>query len=337
MNLLSQFVPGTAASRLALSVAVQVTGVVGVAAVVSVLLRRRAAARHGLWLGALLWVLMTPAVAVVADRAGLAFWAVDLPVIHVASTRPSPASSGMENVAMPREATTLEGQGETVSPTAPPEVVAAVPARSVAHVPPVKRDWPVFWIGLTAVWAAGVFIGLLRMLAGRWRVGVMTRAARPLDPLRYGEALAQARDALGVAELPPVVVSPGAAGPVAAGLFRPRVVLPEGLADSLTAGALRDVLVHECAHVVRRDTWVGLLQRLSAALFWPHPLIHYLNAQLARAREEVCDNFVFRSRLVSPGHSLPLCRARNSRPGLAEEGDQVPPPSDRTAGRVQPS
>jgi galactose mutarotase-like enzyme len=73
------------------------------------------------------------------------------------------------------------------------------------------------------------------------------------------------------------------------------VVLPQALAATLTAPELRDVLIHECAHVLRRDTLVGVLPRLAAALYWPHPLVHHMNSQLARAREEVCDNFVLRS------------------------------------------
>ncbi len=35
-----------------------------------------------------------------------------------------------------------------------------------------------------------------------------------------------------------------------------------------------------------------LLQRISAILFWFHPGVLWLNAQIARAREELCDNFV---------------------------------------------
>ena len=58
---------------------------------------------------------------------------------------------------------------------------------------------------------------------------------------------------LGVAALPPVVTSPKVRAPVAAGLLRPWIILPMGLAESLASDSLRDVLVHECAHVVRLD------------------------------------------------------------------------------------
>ncbi|NQT11339.1 MAG: hypothetical protein HQ582_01235, partial [Planctomycetes bacterium] len=80
--------------------------------------------------------------------------------------------------------------------------------------------------------------------------------------------------------------------PVVAGLPRPTVVLPASLPESISRDSLHDVLVHECAHVVRCDHWVGVLQRLVEIVYWPHPLIHHMNRQVARCREEVCDNHV---------------------------------------------
>ena len=112
--------------------------------------------------------------------------------------------------------------------------------------------------------------------------------------MRHGPTLERVRNALGVAALPPVVTSSKVRAPVTIGLLRPWVILPEGLAESLASDSLRDVLVHECAHVVRHDAWVGLLQRLVGVFFWPHPLVHYASGQLTRAREEVCDNHVLR-------------------------------------------
>jgi hypothetical protein len=76
------------------------------------------------------------------------------------------------------------------------------------------------------------------------------------------------------------------------GLFRPLVILPEKLFEALDPRGLRDVLVHEFAHALRRDPLVGFLQRLAAAVYWPYPPVHLLNRRLTWAREEVCDNYV---------------------------------------------
>ena len=72
---------------------------------------------------------------------------------------------------------------------------------------------------------------------------------------------------LGVEKLPPIRTSPLAPGPAAVGVLHPIVLLPEGMTDALDDRPLRDVLIHECAHLLRRDPLVGLLQRLAGVLF----------------------------------------------------------------------
>ena len=52
------------------------------------------------------------------------------------------------------------------------------------------------------------------------------------------------------------------------------------------------MLLHEAAHVVHGDLWVGLLQHAVAAVFWWCPPVHRLNRRLADVREEICDDYV---------------------------------------------
>jgi hypothetical protein len=294
---------------LASSVAAQVTAAVLVAGLAArVLFRRDAAARHGLWLGGLIWVLLSPAVAAVVNRWDFAPRAGRLRLPAIVAVPPADRIDARVGAAgrsaeMPRprdrgEAHPIgavpparplaagEGMAEQSSSPAP-----AVGKGRTAGVPGMPRWQDLFLAGMTA-WGVGILVGLLRTVNGYRRVAAMCRRARPLDPGRHGDALAEAVSALGMVAPPRVVTSPSAAGPLATGLLRPTIVLPEALPEALPAGALRDVLVHEEAHLLRRDLWVGLLQRLAAVLFWPHPLVHYLNVQLARAREEVCDNYV---------------------------------------------
>ena len=89
---------------------------------------------------------------------------------------------------------------------------------------------------------------------------------------------------------PPVVTSPTAAGPVAVGLFRPRVVLPEGLAESISS-ALR------CA--------------TSSSTSAP--------TSSATTRGSACCNAWRRALLAAPAGSLPQRPARaGSRGGLRQ-------------------
>ncbi|WP_406697876.1 M56 family metallopeptidase [Singulisphaera sp. Ch08] len=314
MNLLGRIDPGDPVVRTALATLLQATAVILVAALVAgTALRRRAAARHNLWLVALVWILLSPAVAPLIDGVVPTLAVVILPdpsqrTIATANTAvaiggpkpgrgapaakpalaPSDSPAGADPAESTQEPTKATAEGAT-SPGADLVLSAPGGAEPVAN----RRSNNVVG-GLFVLWAAGLLIRLGRIVAGACQVSALTRSARELDPARYHATLASAREALGVVTLPPILTSARAVGPVALGLLRPRIVLPEGLAESVTAAVLRDVLVHEGAHALRRDPWVGLLQRLAAALFWPHPLVHYLNGQLTRAREEVCDNHVLR-------------------------------------------
>ena len=112
---------------------------------------------------------------------------------------------------------------------------------------------------------------------------------------RLRPILAQIERHLGLKKMPPVLLWRDAKlriTPLTVGIFRPVIVLSKNLLKSMTPEELRDVLVHECAHVLRRDSAVGLLQRIAIMLFWPYPLVALLNRQLTLAREEVCDNYV---------------------------------------------
>ena len=145
------------------------------------------------------------------------------------------------------------------------------------------------------VWAGGVFFLTARLLHGIIVVSRLRRTSTPLDLTAFGDVPAEVRRSLGISRLPPIGLSERIATPVVAGLFRPAVLLPASLAVGIGRKRIRDILLHECAHVARRDPWVVVLQRAAALVYWPHPFVHFLNRQLARCREEVCDNWVLRA------------------------------------------
>ncbi len=83
--------------------------------------------------------------------------------------------------------------------------------------------------------------------------------------------------------------------PLAIGVTCRTVVVPSQLPGSLSASELRAVVLHEIAHLRRRDDWVLLLERFAAAVLWFHPLVHLALRTSATWREVACDASAARS------------------------------------------
>ena len=132
---------------------------------------------------------------------------------------------------------------------------------------------------LIAVWIAGCAIVLVSWFRRWWRVRLTLRRASPVQlefPIK-------------------VMSSPSLIEPGIFGIFRPVLLLPEGIADRLTPAQLQSILAHELCHVRRRDNLAAAIHMLVEATFWFHPLVWWIGARLIEERERACDEEVLRS------------------------------------------
>jgi len=88
------------------------------------------------------------------------------------------------------------------------------------------------------------------------------------------------------------LISRDIASPMAAGLFRPAILLPERLLAELDDRELEQIRVHETAHLLRRDDIALLIERTIEALFALHPVVRWITRQIDLEREIACDDFV---------------------------------------------
>jgi beta-lactamase regulating signal transducer with metallopeptidase domain len=238
---------------------------------------RRHAIVHGLWLLALVKLLTPP----IAPLPLLPAWAG----LSLVPERPSPAVVTIAPLAA----------GDAIAPTptsTEPSSIQLRPALDASPTAPALRidGWTVVW-GLLVTTALGVVA-----LAG-WRFvrfGRLLACARPAPPSLADRSSALAAR-LGLRRAPPVRLVPGRFPPMlwpARG--GPLVLLPERLARDLRAAELDALLVHELAHVRRRDHWVRLLEIAATALFWWYPVTWWARRALRRAEERCCDEWVLR-------------------------------------------
>lgn len=78
--------------------------------------------------------------------------------------------------------------------------------------------------------------------------------------------------------------------PMAAGHFKPVILFPLGLITSLPADEVEAVLLHELAHIRRRDYLVNMLQHLVEILFFFNPAVWWLSSLIKAERENCCDD-----------------------------------------------
>jgi beta-lactamase regulating signal transducer with metallopeptidase domain len=149
------------------------------------------------------------------------------------------------------------------------------PSGAAAH----SVDWVSMAIwGVWAIWAVGALCIVDRWMRGIRHVRAAVREASPQAPL-------------GVV---PVRSSAAIPAPSVVGVFRPVILLPQGIDVQLTAVQLESVLLHEMAHVHRHDNLTGLIHRAVEVLFWFHPLVWWMGARLSDERERACDEDVLR-------------------------------------------
>ncbi len=149
-----------------------------------------------------------------------------------------------------------------------------------------------------AIWSLGITYLLIRLVQREYALKRSLQEAQAVDNSgNLRPVFVEIRRLMGIENLPCIMLWRDGKiriTPLTAGIFRPVVILSKSLLENLDHGELCDVLVHEFAHVLRHDQLIGLLQRIVEIMFWPYPLVWLMNRNLARAREEVCDNYVLK-------------------------------------------
>ncbi len=156
-------------------------------------------------------------------------------------------------------------------------------------------DPAVIVLGTAMIWLAGVCALLLRLVASFVCLALLRRSSRlyalaPEDMPRIAATRRECELRLAQSEH----------GPVTFGLFRPVILLPK-TATAWPRARLHAVLLHELAHIRRRDGLAKALSALVCAFYWPNPLVWLGARRLRREAEMAADDAVLLNG-VRPSH-----------------------------------
>ncbi len=76
------------------------------------------------------------------------------------------------------------------------------------------------------------------------------------------------------------------------GIFNSKIMIPRGLCEGLSLDEFDSLLVHEIAHVKRRDNFRRWFQSVIVCMFWFHPVVRILHQSLIWESERACDEMV---------------------------------------------
>jgi beta-lactamase regulating signal transducer with metallopeptidase domain len=78
--------------------------------------------------------------------------------------------------------------------------------------------------------------------------------------------------------------------PTALGMFKPIILMPLGMMAQLPPDQVEAVLLHELAHIRRRDFLVNVVQHFAETIFFFNPALLWLSARIREEREHCCDD-----------------------------------------------
>lgn len=198
---------------------------------------------------------------------------------------------------------------EAIFETPPADPAAGAPAPSPKFSwQETAGLWPHLWLAVSTL--------LLLRLA--WGAGRLHRLERNLQPGTC-DLLGQVAQEMKLKRTPRLLIGTENAVPMVWGVWLPRLLLPHGF-ETWSPEKLRGVLLHELAHLKRRDPLALWTAQWVKALHWFNPLAWLTLRQLRADQERACDDTVLRHG-VRPSdyaqHLLDLSRHARLAPGLS--------------------
>jgi beta-lactamase regulating signal transducer with metallopeptidase domain len=195
----------------------------------------------------------------------------------------------------------LASFGDSATTAAPLVLGPAAPA----PVTPPPLTPAIGWLVLAGAWATGSSIVLVRALSAQHRALANARRA-PEAPGAARALLVELSTQLGV-RAPRLVIGDPVTSPHVVGVVRPVIVVPASLLSDEVL--LRAALVHELAHIRRRDALARYVQLFATALFFFWPVVRLAARKHDLAREAACDAWALeQARVPRPAYARLLVR-----------------------------
>lgn len=163
-------------------------------------------------------------------------------------------------------------------------VTPEFPVPWISKVPQSSTDW------LFAIYAAGVFLLLLRYIVSYVRLRLILRRGKPAGE-NFCEDLQRICEKYDLKPCRCIFLA-GISSAFVCGVLRPVLVLPEQSSSDGSDKIDEKILLHELLHVKYFDVLQGIFWCFLRCLHWCNPLIWYVAGKITCDMESLCDQRV---------------------------------------------
>jgi beta-lactamase regulating signal transducer with metallopeptidase domain len=142
------------------------------------------------------------------------------------------------------------------------------------------------------IWALFFAMNCLKLFTGLASVRRLRHYRTIAAPAGWETTLQQLSASLGINQKVTLLQSALVKVPVALGVLRPVILVPIGLLMHLPPEQAETILLHELAHIKRKDYLVNLFQRFAEAIFFFNPALLWISSLIRMEREVCCDDVV---------------------------------------------
>jgi HEAT repeat protein/beta-lactamase regulating signal transducer with metallopeptidase domain len=244
-------------------------------AITAAMRQASAATRHFVWTCALAGSIVASAMSFAGPT-----WTVPVPLSFISTNAAIAPQASPEVAPSTASAPSIASASGTSSVSSP---------ITVPPTPPHSRAVDLTRVALF-LWGAGALAVLAFVISGVIGTWWIRRSAAPLKATWVEEAHVLA-EAFEIGGSIAVVESHAVTMPMVCGVWRPLIVMPQS-ATQWTEERRRVVVLHELAHIKRRDCLTQALAHIVCAVYWFNPIVWVAARRLRAERERACDDFV---------------------------------------------
>lgn len=141
------------------------------------------------------------------------------------------------------------------------------------------------------VWLIVFMFRCCRLMGGYYHIRRIRQGAVPAD-LQWAEQVQRLSAQLGLSKPVQLFETAMAQVPFTLGFLKPCIFVPLGMLAKLPADQVETILLHELAHIRRKDYLVNMLQHAADTIFFFNPALRWISALLREEREACCDDIV---------------------------------------------